>query len=289
MQVAVNGTRLWFDVDGPKVVPVGATMRERPTVVLVHGGPGSFDHSYFKPEFAELAKVAQVVYLDLRDHGRSAWGDPKDWSLELCADDVRAFCDALGIVKPIVYGHSLGGFVAILYAARNPGHAGGLVLQSTMARLDLPRVVESFRVFGGDTVAEVVASVYGGTRAVTPEEWAPCWKLFGPSLPDRARGIINFELNALALPLMQRFDVLDQLGRIECPTLVCVGALDPITDVAAARELFQALPADLARLEIIEGAGHFTWRDAPDRYWPMLTEFVNRVHIPVGPTAGAIP
>ena len=131
MQVEVNGTRLWFDVDGPALVPDGPAMRERPTVVLLHGGPGSFDHSYFKPDFARLAEAAQVVYLDLRGHGRSEWGDPADWSFEMCADDVRAFCDALGIARPVVYGHSLGGFVAMVYAARHPGHAGALVLQST--------------------------------------------------------------------------------------------------------------------------------------------------------------
>ena len=47
-------------------------MCDRPAVVLLHGGPGSFDHSYFKPDFKPLDKEAQVVYLDLRDHGRSA-------------------------------------------------------------------------------------------------------------------------------------------------------------------------------------------------------------------------
>ena len=45
--------------------------------------------------------MAQVVYLDLRDHGRSARHDPADWSFEICADDVRAFCDVIGIVRPI--------------------------------------------------------------------------------------------------------------------------------------------------------------------------------------------
>ena len=61
MQIDVNGTRLWFDVDGPALVPGGDAMVERPTLVLVHGGPGSFDHSYFKPWFARLAEQMQVV------------------------------------------------------------------------------------------------------------------------------------------------------------------------------------------------------------------------------------
>lgn len=55
-------------------------MRQRPTAVLVHGGPGVWDHSYFKPDFAPLAKHAQVIYLDLRGHGRSDWGDVATFS-----------------------------------------------------------------------------------------------------------------------------------------------------------------------------------------------------------------
>lgn len=69
MQVRVNGTRLWFDVEGPALVADGDDFRHRPTVVLVHGGPGSFDHSYVKPDFGRLATVSQVVHLDLRGHG----------------------------------------------------------------------------------------------------------------------------------------------------------------------------------------------------------------------------
>lgn len=43
MQVDVNGASFWFHVDGAAGVPDGAVMGERPTVVLVHGGPGSYD------------------------------------------------------------------------------------------------------------------------------------------------------------------------------------------------------------------------------------------------------
>jgi pimeloyl-ACP methyl ester carboxylesterase len=278
MHADVNGTRVWFDVDGPALVPDGDEMRERPTVVLVHGGPGSFDHSYFKPDFGRLADAAQVVYVDLRGHGRSERGDPADWSFELCADDVRAFCDAVGIARPVVYGHSLGGFVAMLYAARHPGHARALVLQSTFARFDLGRIVEEFRRRGGDEVAEIAGRSYGGgDPPVRDEEWDRCWSLFGPWVPgeqERARTIVNRDLNARGLEVMRGFDVVDQLARIDCPTLVCVGELDPITPVAAAREIAGAIPAGLARLEVLEGAGHFAWRDVPDRDWPIVTGFV---------------
>ena len=281
MNVDVNGTRLWFDVDGAGLVPDGPAMRERPTVVLLHGGPGSFDHTYFKPEFSRLAEVAQVVYLDLPGHGRSQWGDPESWSFEACADDVRGFCDALSIARPVVYGHSLGGFVAMVYGARHPGHAAGLVLHSTMARFDLERLVEDFRRAGGDDVASVAERVYGGdSESVTDEEWAPCWALFGPWVTgeqERARTTVNRELNAPGLVLMRSFDAVDRLAAIDCPTLVCVGELDPMTSVVAAQEIAEALPAAVARLEVIEGAGHFSWMDAPERFWPLLLDFVASV------------
>ena len=284
MRVEANGVRFWFDVDGPALVPDGSAMRERPTVVLLHGGPGSFDHSYFKPDFARLATSAQVVYLDLAGHGRSDWGDPEDWTFELAADAVRDFCDAVEIDRPIVLGHSLGGFVALVYAIRHPAHPSALVLQSTFARFDLERIVEDFRRVGGDEVAAVARRSYGGhSESVTSEEWATCWKLFGPWVPrdeERARTVAHSELNAHGLELMQAFDVLDRMDHIECPTLVCVGELDPMTPVAAAREMADALPPRLARLEIIEGAGHFTWRDAPERYWPLLSDFVTATAAP---------
>ena len=182
MQVDVNGTRLWFDVDGPALVPRGDSMEPRPTLVLVHGGPGSYDHSYFKPWFSRLADRMQIVYLDLRDHGRSERGDPASWSFEACADDVRAFCDALGIERPIVLGHSMGGFVAILYGSRHPGHAGGLILLSTFARFDLDRLAEGFRSVAGDEVGELARRAYGD-EDVTDDEWARVFAAFGPNIP----------------------------------------------------------------------------------------------------------
>jgi pimeloyl-ACP methyl ester carboxylesterase len=277
MQIDVNGMRLWFDVDGPAVVPDGSEMRQRPTVVLVHGGPGSFDHSYFKPDFARLAEHAQVVYLDLRGHGRSDWGEAAAWSFEACADDVRVFCDTIGIARPIVFGHSMGGPIVLLYGARHPGHAAGLIVQSGFARWDLPRVVEGFRRAAGDQVAELAARGYGGDPT-TEDEDARVFAAFGPHVPDEeqlVRGRQNLEFNPHGMELIRGLDIVDQLGRVDAPTLVSVGRLDPVTPVAAAEEIVGALPEGIARLEVVDGAGHFTWLDAPDCYWPTIIEFIH--------------
>jgi len=276
MRVDVNGTRLWFDVDGPGLVPDGPRMRQRPTVVLVHGGPGGWDHSYFKPDFGRLTEHAQVVYLDLRGHGRSDWGEATAWSFEKCADDVRLFCDAVGITDPIVLGHSMGGPIVLLYGARHPGHPAGLVVQSGFARWDMPRMVEGFRRVAGDEVAEIARRSYSG-ESVPDDDWARVFTAFGPHRPDAERKADipqNRELNSYGMDLIRHLDIVDQLGRIEAPTLVSVGELDPVTPVAAAREIFDALPDGVGRLEILEGAGHFTWLDTPEPCWLMILNAV---------------
>jgi proline iminopeptidase len=125
MHVSVNGVRLFFDVEGAKLVADGPTMREKPTLLLLHGGPG-FDHSIYKPAYSALADIAQIVYLDHRGNGRSEDGPREAWNLRQWGDDVRAFCDAVGIAGPIVLGASFGGMVASLRHApsRSPVKAG---------------------------------------------------------------------------------------------------------------------------------------------------------------------
>jgi pimeloyl-ACP methyl ester carboxylesterase len=280
VHVNVNGTTLWFDVDGQALVPHGDEMRARPTIVLVHGGPGGWDHSYFKPDFAPLTDHFQVVYLDLRGHGRSEWGDTAAWSLDACADDIRAFCDTVGIEAPIVYGHSMGGAVVLLYGARHPGHAAGLIVQSGFARFDVPRLVEGFRLVAGDEVAEMAQRSFSGVD-VPDEDWDRVAAAFGPHVPDdeqRARPRRNSDLNGPGMEVVRRADIVDQLARIDVPTLVAVGELDPVTPVAVAEEIVAAIPEGIAQLRVISGAGHWAWKDAPDAFWELIIGFVQAAY-----------
>ncbi len=150
MHVVVNGVRLFFDVEGTKLVPDGPVMRQKPTLLMLHGGPGA-DHSIFRPAYSALSDIAQVIYLDHRGNGRSEDGPRESWNLAQWGDDVRAFCDILGIADPIVLGASFGGMVALAYATRHPAHPSKLVLISTEATGGSypDRRVELFERFGG--------------------------------------------------------------------------------------------------------------------------------------------
>src|ERR1051325_2157903 len=177
MHVLVNGVRLFFDVEGAKLVPDGAAMREKPTLILLHGGPGA-DHAIMKPAYSALADVAQVIYLDHRGNGRSDAGPKESWTLAQWGDDVRAFCDALGIEKPVVLGVSFGGMVAMSYATRHPDHPGKLILITTEAKGDshLDRRVELFERFGGPEVGALARRRFLEAKGQPDEAAVAAWR-----------------------------------------------------------------------------------------------------------------
>ena len=163
VRVSIGDCRLYVDVEGLGLVPDGATMRQRPTLLALHGGPG-FDHTSFKPDFGTLADVAQIVYVDHRGQGRSDHCTPDTWHFAQWADDIVALCEALEIERPFVYGVSFGSMVAAHYGVRHPGHAAGLILDSTAAHADLPAIVAMFQRLGGDEAAQAATGLLGGAR-----------------------------------------------------------------------------------------------------------------------------
>src|SRR5262245_38706456 len=174
MHVVVNGVRLFFNVEDSSHVPDGPAMREKPTLLLLHGGPG-LDHSIYKPALSSLADIAQVVFLDHRGNGRSEAGPQESWTLAQWGDDVRAFCDALGIARPIVYGASFGGMVALAYATRHPDHPAKLILVSTEAAggTHKDRRVALFARFGGPEVGALARRRFteGHSDAAMLDAW----------------------------------------------------------------------------------------------------------------------
>src|SRR5262249_3120009 len=169
MRVSLGDVSLWFDVSGPSVIPQGDTTVERPVLVAVHGGPG-LDHMTVKSALEPLADDFQVLYFDLRGHGRSDRGSAESWNMRTWADPVRRLCDALGLGKPVILGSSFGGFVALSYAALFPDHPGGVILASTTGgHQDQQQVIEAFGRLGGPEAAAVAQRTYadetGDSRA----------------------------------------------------------------------------------------------------------------------------
>jgi pimeloyl-ACP methyl ester carboxylesterase len=280
MRVEIGGCRLFFDVEGAKLRPDGPRMREVPTLLLLHGGPGA-DHSIFKPAYSQIAEIAQVVYFDHRGDGRSDGRDDAErWRLAQWGDDVKAMCDALEIERPIVMGVSFGGYVAMAYALRHPEHPAKLILCSTAASPSKIAVqVEVFERLGGVAAAAAArAFLEDPSPEATREFMRLCGPLYRRSPDDpqiNARTIWNPRLMwEFRRGERETMNFLADLHRIKCPTLVIVGEDDPMTPVPYAEEIVAALPPELVQYERFAGAGHGIVADQPERFFAVLRAFI---------------
>jgi proline-specific peptidase len=278
MLVSVGDVRLFVDVDGAKLVPDGRSMRERPTIVMVHGGPGA-DHTFYKEWYASLAEIAQVVYYDHRGNGRSEDGRRERWTLDQWADDLQGLCEMLGIEKPIVFGASFGGFVALNYAIRHPEHPARLVLASTAAHVHVDRVLAMLERIGGAEVRAVAERGFADPTADNLQEYLRvCVPLYTrrPIPPEvMARATMRMEVaEHFTRGEEQTFDFRERLGEIRCPVLLLSGELDPGIPIEDAEELAAALPPDRLRFVRFADAGHMLAAEQPETVLGLIREFV---------------
>jgi proline-specific peptidase len=267
---------LYFDVAGMGLVPDGPTMRERPIVVCLHGGPG-YDHTSLKHYLAPLAEDAQLVFPDQRGQGRSDESSPDRWNLDNWIEDVRGFCEVLGIERPIILGQSFGGMVALGVAIRCPELPAKLIVSSSIARFRLDRALSMFERLGGEEARTVAEQAFRDPNQEHDEAFmATCMPLFNTTPQDPellARTILRPEVDHhFSGSEAFTYDWFGELDQIRCPTLILAGELDPVTTVADHEEMAAAIPG--SRLEVFPDAGHGVFRDKPARALEVIRDFV---------------
>ena len=270
MRIGVGDIRLFFDADGAKLVPDGPWMRERATVLLLHPGPG-FDHGLFKIQLGPwLAAGTQVVYLDQRGGGRSDLGRPEDLRLDRWADDVREFCDALRIERPVVLGLGFGALVAARYASRHPAHPRALVLTAPIARVVPERSVAVYERLGGREARAVAERFYGDMdERAFGDFLRVCFPLLsGYDLTSDVIVRADWRPEVLigwSIGESRELDLRDELAAIRAPALVLGGEDDAWAPLDSVREVVEHLPAG-TRFRSFPGARHSVFRDAPGAY-----------------------
>ena len=279
MRIEVNGCRLFVDIVGSGLVAAGTSMTERPTIFLLHGGPG-MDHTAMKPDFDPLSEVAQLIYYDHRGQGRSDTDKPENWNLDQWADDLRGLIEALGVEKPIVLGLSFGGFVAQNYAIRHPDRLHKLILASTVARMLPQRVFDAFERFGGEKARDVAIDFWGGPNEKNTANYLKeCVPLY-----TRVERDEEAEQRAIWTPQVIEhfskpggenwtFDFREGLKSITCPTLVTAGDIDPVTPLDGMEEMAAHIPRELRNFELFDNCGHGVHRDDP-RAFDVMKKFL---------------
>jgi len=284
MHVRINEQPLFFDVVGEKLRIDGPRLVEKPTLIAMHGGPG-FDHQRLRPDLDHLADVAQILYVDLRGNGRSLPSDPATWTLDRWGDDVRALCDLLGIDRPLVFGNSFGGLVAMSYLVRHPGHPAGAIISSSGANYDFNRIFAAFERLGGPPARAAAENFW---LRQTPEDMAeyqrvciPLYSTRPPADPHQAaRTRVNLDVARHVLQPggeLSRVDLRPALRGVDCPVLVIAGRDDPVTPPEFSEAIAACLPPARTELHVFDGCGHGPFRDDPQRVWSVVRRWIASV------------
>jgi pimeloyl-ACP methyl ester carboxylesterase len=247
----LGGLRLYYERDGSG----------SPELLFVHGW--CCDRTAFQPQFDHFARTNSVTALDLRGCGLSD-RPPDGYSIPDLADDLAGFCAEVGIDKPVVVGHSLGGMIGVELAARHPSVPGALVLVDPGPIDPLPATAQFFSDFAAELSGpsgEEVRRLYVQDMGARDEHlagWIADLMCAAPLATAVAviRGINEWNgVEALALCTV--------------PTLLLRAGLHEHTDVLRLR----AIKPDL-EVGITVGAGHFHHLEVPDQVNAMIERFL---------------
>jgi pimeloyl-ACP methyl ester carboxylesterase len=262
--------RLGTGIEVHAVVRMGED-EGRPKCVLLHGNPGSLmDWRQLWPLVSSFADVAAI---DLPGFGSSPRPDssPECLNLERMADHAVAVADALAWNEPVYFlGHSHGGGVAQVAAARRPDRVAGLVLMGTLGtpahrsyRLLSRPGAGSFANLTGRLIRSsgLQSMSRGILRQVMREiffpEPVPSQKVESEMMLLARRPEILAAMVHVALGKPCEL-LADTARHIKCPTLFLHGEADALVPWRYAHAIHERIvhAGGSSRWEIVAGAGH---------------------------------
>ena len=253
--LARDGVRIAFEEDGTGGAPI----------VFVHGW--CCDHRYFAPQYAHFSTRHRVVALDQRGFGASDKPQQK-YTVEGFADDLAWLCRELGLVRPALVGHSMGGAIVLATAARHP---------------ELPRAIALCdpAVFFPEFMKAAIGPFIDGLGTPEYKKVASEFieqRLFGPNDDPVRRARITAQMCETPQHVMRSafenliaFDSESAARACRVPVLL-IDAEAPIPD----RARFSAACPKLV-LSQTAGAGHFHQLEVPDQVNAMLGRFLYAV------------
>ena len=236
---------------------VGAATSIHPTVVFLHEGLGSVAMwKDFPQRFCEAHGLRGLVF-SRYGYGNSTprpadeqW--PVDFMHRQAHEVLPLFLDAVGVDRPWLFGHSDGGSIALLYAARYPERVSGIAVVAphimvediTINNIRTARELylqQDLRARIGRYHADVDSAFWG---------WNDIW------------------LN----PAFRAFNIEAELAAIACPVIAVQGEDDEYGTLEQIRGIQRKVPA--TRIVVLKQCGHSPHRDQPQALIQEVAQFI---------------
>ncbi|MGX1701971.1 alpha/beta fold hydrolase [Microbacterium sp. NPDC055357] len=245
-------------------------------LLFMHGTGGHLEA--FVRNVRALGSAHRVIAYDFPGHGWSTLAT-QNLEIDVYVDHLLGLIDALGLERVHLSGESLGGWVAVKFAARHPERVGRMILNTPGGTMATPEVMERIR-----SLSQAAADDPSYERIRARLEWL----MADPSsvtdeLVEVRRGIYarpGFRDSMRHILCLQDPDVRrrnlvtdDELAAVQAPTVVVWTSDDPSGPAKAGRDMAQRIPG--ARFAFIDEAGHWPQWEQRETFDRLALEFLS--------------
>jgi proline iminopeptidase len=260
-----------------------------PTVVVFHGGPGN-DFQYLLGALRPHTGDFRFVLFDQRGSLLSPMAPAEVQRLSLAdlVDDVEALRQALSEERLVIFGHSWGTYLATAYYRAHPQRVAGLVLAASappVSRLGATFMdevaaaherIRALRARPAVAAQSEAAGVKGDRTRLSPQAKWTAFRIdfagFNLWHAERWRELHGAGVyynqavdDAVGRSLPATYDTLATLRAHPVPVTVVQGDHDYLDPAAASWRAASPRP-DALEVEVLAGAGHYSWIDEPDGF-----------------------
>jgi pimeloyl-ACP methyl ester carboxylesterase len=261
-----------------------------PALLLIHGLTGQMRHFTYSL-LDKLTADYRVVILDRPGSGYSTRPPLASAAIAAQARTIARFAEAIGLERPLVVGHSLGGAIALSLALNFPGQVGGLALlaPATHPQPDVPPAFQGL-VIRSRLLRGIIAWTLATPLAIRNGPHV-LETVFGPDpvpgdFATKGGGLLSLRPCAfigascdLVTAVAQIDDMPARYQDLAVPVGVLFGSADRILDPTVhGQALVAKLPG--ADFELIEGAGHMLPFTAAERCARFIARMAQRVAKP---------
>jgi len=243
--------------------------------ILLHGWGASWHH--WEPIVPHLTAAGYSIYApDLYGHGESAHpNDPKKYAIDNYFASVRSWLHTEGVEKPLLIGHSLGGYLALRYTLKHPENVRQLVLINPLFS---PKQLSISPLLKGETLPLMGEAVLRWTPEWLVETSLDFNRQDAADLPENYRRQVAHDYKRASPHIVRLLctltDLTEELPRIECPTLLVWGDKDLTLNPRYFPILAEKLPN--AQAHQFEGCYHAPHLAQSEQFAKLLLDFTTQ-------------
>lgn len=225
-----------------------------PNLILLHGALGHSD--IFNPYLETLSSYFTIHTPLFSGHGNI--DIPSDGiSIEKYTQELVEYCTKNKLKDVFIFGHSMGGYVALCYALKNPENVNSIITLGTKFEWSEEQAVKESKMLNPDTILEKIPQY----AQILEKQHGTKWKQLLPSVAD------------LMIDLGKNPPLKNSLATINIPVQIMVGDKDNMVTIEESTDVYRALPN--AKLVVLPDTKHPMDKVRPNLLLSLIKDFWN--------------